>query len=43
MHFVNTIYGKNNCSEMWVKIKKLSDHTKYNTISDNISYISIFF
>ena len=23
---------------MWVKIKKLTDHTKYNTIPDDISY-----
>ena len=28
----------NNCSDMWVKIKKLTDHKKYNTIPDNIYY-----
>ena len=26
---------------MWVKIKKLTDHKKYNTIPDNICYITV--
>ena len=28
----------NNCSDIWVKIKKLTNHKKYNTIPDNIFY-----
>ena len=28
----------NNYSYIWVKIKKLTDHKKYNTIPDNIFY-----
>ena len=28
----------NICSDMWVKNKKLTDHTKYNTVLDDIFY-----
>ena len=31
-------FCNNNCSDMWVKIKKLTYHKKYNTIPDNICY-----
>ena len=31
-------FRNNNCSDMWVKIKKLTDHTKCNTIHDDIFY-----
>ena len=38
----NAVYKKffcnNNSSDMWVKIKKLTDHKKYNTIPDYILY-----
>ena len=31
-------FCNNNCSDRWVKIKKLTDHKKYNTIPDDIFY-----
>ena len=31
-------FCNNNCTDMWVKIKKLTDHNKYNTIPDDICY-----
>ena len=31
-------FCNNNCSPMWVKIKKLTDHNNYNTILDDIFY-----
>ena len=31
-------FCNNNCSDMWVKIKKLTDHKEYNTIPDDIFY-----
>ena len=33
-----TVFGNNNSSDMWVTIKKLTDHKKYNTIPDDIFY-----
>ena len=31
-------FCNNNCSDMWIKIKKLTDHKQYNTIPDDIFY-----
>ena len=43
----NTVYKQffcnNNCTDMVVKIKKLYDHKKYNTIPDDIFYINNIF
>ena len=38
MQFINSFFCNNNCSDMCVKIKKLTYHKKYNTIPDDIFY-----
>ena len=38
MQLINKFCCNNNCSDMLVNIKKLTDHNKFNIIPDNICY-----
>ena len=38
MQLINRFFCNINYSDMWFKIKKLTDHKKYNTIPDDILY-----